>query len=577
MGIVLGLFLFLCFYFGMPTIKYGFIGLPIILFFSGLIVMLFDLSNEEFEGTWKLKVGLGTMIISFVFIVIFPIGSMALWRSDEYRDQIGKIEEKTFTPELSPTNLNDIIIIDYEVAARLADKKLTSENSSLGSQVSIGRFTLVKVKDKLFYVAPLNHTDYWKWRKNKGGTPGYMIVNANNDNDVRLVTKVNDKTIYLKYQDNAYFSSNLQRHIYKNGYRTIGRYDAEFELDDDMMPWYIIPIYDKKIGYSGKDVVGVLIVNPETGEIKEYDLNNVPEWVDRVHPKEFVSNQINNWGDYVHGVFNWSGLDKKQLTDGVQVVYGSDDICYYYSGLTSTGTDDASMGFVMTNTRTKQTTFYKSSGATEYSAQNSAMQKVSEKGYVASFPRPYSINGVWTYVMALKDSEGLIKMIALVSYEQYQIVGVGDNIMDASRNFKSALNSNGNVIVPSATSKIINIIGKVKRINSVYNNNNNYFYLILDNFDSKLYVVTTNISNEILLTQVGDMVNMSVDNANDTEIFVTYFDNTNLNFYKSEEQKNIEQSDSLVDVRVKTEKLDTKVKSKLENMTDEEKQKFVEN
>jgi hypothetical protein len=45
------------------------------------------------------------------------------------------------------------------------------------------------------------------------------------------------------------------------------------------------------------------------------------------------------------------------------------------------------------DTRTKETTFYKQGGATEFAAQSSA-QESQEKGYKASLPIPYNINNI---------------------------------------------------------------------------------------------------------------------------------------------------------------------------------------
>lgn len=576
MGIVLALFTFLCMYFGMPTFSYGFAGWSFMILFIGIIIFLFDLSDGEIGGSWRLGLGVTFIVIGVIFSIILPIGTMPMFRADDYRNLIGTVTEKTFSSDISPTNPSDIIIIDYEVAENLADKKLVDQNSALGSQVEIGKFTLQKVKDKMYYVAPLNHTDYWKYRSNKQGTPGYMIVNANNDRDVQLITKVNGVDIRLKYQDGAFWGDYLPRYLYQHGYKTIGLTDYSFEIDDDMMPWYVVTMYDKKVGYLGNDATGVVLVNPINGDIKQYSIKDAPAWVDRIQPKEFMIEQVNDWGILVHGAWNWKDLDKRQLSVGTQLVYGEDGVCYLYSGVTSVGKDNASMGFVLINSRTKETIFYKSSGSVETAIQGSAEQKVSEKGYYASFPRPYNINGVWTYVMALKDKNGLIKSIALVSYENYQVVGVGDNIMDALRNYKSALNSTGNVIAPSSENTYKEIKGIITRINSVYNNNNNYFYFTIKETPNKLFVTTSNISNEILLTQLGDIIVMKVLNTDEGEIFVDNFDNINLNFDKTKEQIGIERIDSTNKARLNSEQIDTRFKAVEEKLTDAQKLKLIE-
>jgi hypothetical protein len=41
--------------------------------------------------------------------------------------------------------------------------------------------------------------------------------------------------------------------------------------------------YEKKIGFSGNDAVGIILVNAQTGEIKEHSIAT-PSWVDRIQP-----------------------------------------------------------------------------------------------------------------------------------------------------------------------------------------------------------------------------------------------------------------------------------------------------
>jgi hypothetical protein len=51
--------------------------------------------------------------------------------------------------------------------------------------------------------------------------------------------------------------------------------------------------YEKKIGFSGNDAVGIILVNAQTGEIK---FINTLSWVDRIQPIDFIEEQLNDWG-----------------------------------------------------------------------------------------------------------------------------------------------------------------------------------------------------------------------------------------------------------------------------------------
>ena len=62
-----------------------------------------------------------------------------------------------------------------------------------------------KVNNELYWVAPLLHSGFFKWLNNREGTPGYVLVSATNERDVKLVQTVNNQPVKIKYQSGAYF------------------------------------------------------------------------------------------------------------------------------------------------------------------------------------------------------------------------------------------------------------------------------------------------------------------------------------------------------------------------------------
>ena len=289
--------------------------------------------------------------------------------------------------------------------------------------------------------------------------------------------QIDGKPLKIKYQPSAYFQSEIHRHAYLNGYSTIGLTDFTFEINDEGKPFWVITTYDKTIGFSGNNATGVLVVDAQNGAIQEYSIANTPKWVDRIQPLDFIEDQLNDWGTLIHGYFNFSNEDKLQITEGMTLVYGKDNKSYWYTGITSTGKDESAVGFVLVDTRTKETTFYKQGGATEFAAQSSAQGKVQEKEYTASMPIPYNINSIPTYVMTLKDKGGLVKMFAMVAISDYTIVGVGNTMRETLTAYKNVYNMADNKINPNsvANKKIIQSV--VTRIqNDVKNGNSFYDY-----------------------------------------------------------------------------------------------------
>jgi hypothetical protein len=409
------------------------------------------------------------------------------------------------------------------LAEILGDKVLGSQ-PALGSQVTLGEFNIQKVNNDLYWVAPLMHSGFFKWQKNSQGTNGYVMVNACNERDVKLVQEVNGKKVYIKYQSEAYFFDNLERYLYFHGYWNVGLTDYSFEIDDAGTPYWVVTKYKKTIGFQGNDAQGVVILNAQNGDIKEYGIANAPKWVDRIQPASFIESQLNDWGNYVKGYWNFSNEEKLQITEKVSLVYGDDNDAYWYTGLTSVGADESTVGFVLVNSRTKKAIWYKQSGATEFAAQNSAKGKVQEKGFSASLPIPYNINNIPTYVMTLKDNGGLVKMYAMVAIEDYTIVGVGNTLREALMAYKNAFNTTGNKInVKSKTEKQI-LKSVIARINGDVKNGNTYYYFTLKN-STKVFIGSSQISNDFPVTAAGDSVQLTFDNDNQEIIDVSSFKN----------------------------------------------------
>jgi hypothetical protein len=393
--------------------------------------------------------------------------------------------------------------------------------------VELGDFCIQKVGTELYWVAPLLHSGFFKWMSNQTGTPGYVMVSATNERDVKLVQNINGQAIKLKYQPQAFFGSEIQRHIYFNGFTTVGLTNFSFEIDDQGNPYWVVTKFVKKIGFSGKDAAGVVIVDAQTGIIRDYAIADVPKWVDRIQPIDFIEDQLDDWGNYVHGYWNFSNADKLQITEGLTLVYGKDDKSYWYTGLTSVGKDESAVGFVLVDTRTKEATFYKQSGATEYAAQSSAQGKVQEKGFNASLPIPYNINNIPTYVMTLKDEGGLVKMYAMVAISDYTIVGVGNSMREALTSFKSTYNMTGNKLNSSSLTNKTIIETIISRITNDVKNGNSFYYFTTQDSPT-IFIGSSQISSQLPLSMVGDSIKISFDIENAEVIDVSSFENITL-------------------------------------------------
>lgn len=477
------------------------------------------------------KIWASIAVLMGFYMLVMVLATWSLFRAEAYRGLIGEIKMgDSFAQDIEPISLENIRIVDEDVAQRLGDKVL-GEDMALGSRVEVGEYTIQKVGNELFWVAPLLHSGFFKWSNNSMGTPAYIMVSATNERDVRLVQKdTKGNPILVKYQPNGYFGDNLYRHLYFSGYFATGMTDFTFEVDDNLEPYWVVSLYQHKVGFSGDDVYGVVAVHATSGEIQEYTSQTAPAWIDRIHPKDIVKSQLDSWGQFVHGYWNFSNADKLQATSGISLVYGNNNQSYFYTGLTSVGADDGTVGFVLVNTRTKEATWYRQVGATEDAARTSAEGKVQEKGYVSSFPILYNINGIPTYVMSLKDRAGLIKMIAMVSVEDYSIVGVGENMKEALRKYKDAYNNSGsNTTFTHSGSHTHNLVSRIERINTDVTGGNSFYYFVLAGVKNKIFVGSSTVSPEIPLSVVNDSVSIVYEDGRTAVVDIVTFDNFAIN------------------------------------------------
>ncbi|MBW6409920.1 cell shape-determining protein [Clostridium weizhouense] len=490
---------------------------------SMLIVSIFVLTSVVYGILIKnKKIIITGGIVAVAYIILILIFSPII-SYNAHRNLIGNVEKVEFSSQIEYIDLNQLPIIDKELAGKLADKKL-GEIASLGSQVYVGTLDLQNVNGQLYYVAPLEHSSLFKWFTNSEGTLGYIKVSATNQNDVQLVTKLNGKDIKLKYLNSSYLFSNLKRATFFRDMKA-GHTDFSFELDDTGKPYWVVTRYDNAIGILESKAIGTLVMDAQTGESKIYDINNLPEWVDRIQPQEYIKRYIDKWGELVHGVLNFSDKDKLKTTNGMNIIYNN-DVCYYYTGITSVGSDESLVGFTLTDTRTGKTTLYETAGATEEASMQSAQGKVQQYGYLATFPYLINIQNEPTYFMTLKDSNGLVKQYAMVNVKNYNTVAVGDSLQSTLNKYLEAL-TNTNISL-EGENKEETIKGEVERIGLVVKEGTSIYDIKIKGIDN-IFSVSTEMSRDVALTNKSDIIEVKYIKVGDSRHIITnYFENLSL-------------------------------------------------
>ncbi len=416
--------------------------------------------------------------------------------------------EQDFATGIAEVDYNTIPIIDGSSAAILG-------NRVMGTMVDyVSQFEISDIYSQINYqgspvrVSPLNYADIIKWFTNQSeGIPAYVMVDMTTQ-DTQIV-RLDDP---IRISESDPFIYNVDRYVQLK-YPFYMFDQKSFEIDEDGQPWWICPVQERTIGlFGGTTISRVVLCNASTGECLDLAVEDVPEWVDRVYPTDLLIEQYNWSGLYVNGWWNsWLGQeDVRQTTqaggeNGYNYVV-KDDSLWLYTGVTSATSDDSIIGFVLINQRTAESYFYAVSGATEQSAMESAEGQVQNLRYTATFPLLINISNQPTYIMALKDSAGLVKMYAMVDIQRYQNVAVGDTIAETQQNYKALLASNGVVDSTTNVSDSTEITGQINTIYPVIVDGETHFYLTLVG-DSRIYDCPSSII-EIVSYKAGDYITL---------------------------------------------------------------------
>lgn len=449
-----------------------------------------------------LKYGFIAIAALILFMLLASLIGVKLFNAGRYRDLIA-ITDGDFTSDVSELNMSQIPVVDKDTASRLGSKKL-GEMTELVSQFEIlNNYTQINYKGTPYRVTPLSYADPIKWLYNqKKGLPAYIAVDMVNQETNLLWLESG-----MKYSTSEYFFRNIYRYI-RFKYPSKMFETVSFEIDDEGTPYWVAPTIAYRIGWwNGKDINGAVLVNAVTGESAYYDKADVPQWIDQLYDSNLIIEQLDDNGRFQNGYINsiFGQRNVRRTTYGYNYLAIDDDV-YLYTGMSSVTSDESNIGFVLVNLRTKDTKFYAVPGATELSAMESAQGQVQHLSYKATFPLLLNISERPTYFISLKDAAGLVKMYAFVDVEQYQIVGTGQTIDEAKRNYRSALNLE-DVVVPEVKEGT-ELTGVVDSIASAVVAGNTCYYFTLKG-DNQIYTAQISVWEKLPFLSAGDHVTLS--------------------------------------------------------------------
>jgi hypothetical protein len=474
---------------------------------SGAKLIIFKKFNVDSLKPFKYLIG--GLISILVLIVVINIFSSPFFNAKEYGSRITILEDKVFTESIKPVDFTKTPLIDIDSSRKLGDRKMGEFTSWVSQFYVSDLYTQINYNSEIVRVTPLEYAGFIKYLTNRDeGIKGYIKVNS-----VTGSSSLVNLDKGMRYMPSSYFFENLYRKIRITYPFTI--FDEEsFEIDNEGNPYWIIPTVKYKAVGLKKEINGVIILDPITGDSKKYDLKDIPTWVDHVYSADIIIEQVNNWGEYKNGYLNsvFGQRDVVNTTEGYNYLVMDDDV-YLYTGITSVSTDESNLGFVLANMRTKETNYYFVPGAEEYSAMASAEGLVQEKKYTASFPLLINLNNKPTYLLSLKDDAGLVKMYAFIDVADYQKVTVSDASLGIDAAAGKYLGDEANYSTGELKTKEI----VVKSITNAVIDGNTYYYITGE--DNNLYYASIKVNKDKLpFIKNGDKLSITYSDGSVSQI-----------------------------------------------------------
>lgn len=460
-------------------------------------------SREEIKGSKTLKTIISLILIVAAVYLVGTLLSSPVINAKKYQNLL-KVEEGEFTKDIEELSFDQIPLLDRESAALLGNRKMGSMVNMVSQFEIDDIYTQINYKDRPMRVSPLKYANLVKWFTNRSeGIPAYVRIDMASQTTELVKLKEG-----IRYTTSEHLNRNIYRHL-RFRYPTYIFNDLSFETDDKGVPYWVCPVKKFNIGLFGGETIGkVVLCNAVTGETQDYDIKDVPSWVDRAYSADMLVQLYNYNGALKHGFIN-SVLGQKDClksTDGYNYLAIDDDM-WVYTGVTSVSGDESNVGFVLMNQRTMETKFYPIEGATERSAMSSAEGQVQNLKYKATFPLLLNISGEPTYFIALKDDAGLVKKYAMVNVQKYQLVSIGDTVASCEEQYHKMLFSNGVIKEEEDTRKTMTATGVITKIAQGVVDGNSHYYIMIDGNEG-IFDVSVEDFIDIIRYDVGQEVTM---------------------------------------------------------------------
>ena len=343
-----------------------------------VVIFIFSLFNFK-TAFQKIISGLTLVLAAFILIVSLTHLSFNDSSSQVHADIAKVNKNRTLSETLLEVDSSfELPIIDKESAIIISSNLIKTNEQYSETFMLAPECNLISYNGGYYFISPLKYVNPF----NFSGIPGYTLINTYTGEEKFVEL---EEPIY--YSPNAYLNQELFRHLrFKYPFETFGT--ENFEIDDQGHPYYIVPILKtRSLLYGGEYIKKILVVDAVTGEVKEYALNQIPEWIDNIYSVERIMNETEWYLDYNSSNLAWlsltsnSSLITRYKTDNEYYIFGKDETIYIYTGVTISSTQN-NVAFVVGNLRTGELEYCYDYGIGENSIKTGVTHMFLENQYI---------------------------------------------------------------------------------------------------------------------------------------------------------------------------------------------------
>lgn len=406
--------------------------------YSWILVILIGASlflshTPKWELILKIVVAAGLIVLLVSTLVITMLSA-----EDKYRSV--KVVEKdiseVFTEEDTP----------FAVPMKTASKKMNKYFGELEnvSYYELGEITPQVVNGEAMYVAPIEISSIFKAFK-LDSVPGYITMSGLNPNADPVV----NFDYEMKYVPSDFFTRNLERLTTKEYPNLIFYGEPKFEIDDEGKPYYTRTYGEFVDGRTGFVAKGILLIDPQTGDVSKHTKENKPEFIDGIVNSETAVLMNEYYGELPHGYINKAQTDMKIPTEsgtvnGVTPIIGKDGKMYFFTDFSSPKESvESALGYSLIDSEENVLYYYSGKQLKGLMDSTSAKETVNTKfkkeGWKGTMPVLYNVYDKASWIVPVTDDAGLVQSFAIVSGSNGNVFATGSTMKQAFKNYKNAL------------------------------------------------------------------------------------------------------------------------------------------